>query len=466
MKWLWEYVDRKLSLDPLDVPLLKFSQGRLWTMRNAFEGTLVTGSIGSGKTSGAGQALAIAMLKSGFSGLVLCDMRVEPELWKRYCQQSGRSTDLVLFNTDSHRFNPLEQEKSIFNRVALLQTLLRIQTRGSSNDETFWQNEASKLLGNLLRLAEMLGQPSDLALLHDLLASVPANRAEAGSESWRQSTVCGRAVDLGARSGNEFERRAAKYFAHEFSGANERSRAVVESMVSSILNTLLQEGISHLFTGRSTITPEKITAEGRILVVDLPLEHFRERGAFANQIWKHCFQRSILDRADRSPTFLWADEAQNFVDTGDDKFQATCRSSCCATVFLTQNYPGLVERLGTTAADKLVGNLNTQIFHRNQCAKTRQWASEQVGRRMRQKQSETIAPGESGRIVSQTTHLDREPIFQPEKFNGLSSGGERSGYLVEAIVLYPRGPFNESFARLERFHQQKSGTKATARVLG
>ncbi len=466
MRKLWDYVDRKLSLDPLDVPLLKFSQGRFWTMRNAYEGTLIMGSIGSGKTSGAGQALAIAMLKSGFSGLVLCDKREEPELWKRYCEQSGRSQDLVLFNADSHRFNPLEHEDDIFNRVALLQSLLRIQSRGSSNEEGFWQDEARKLLSNLLRLAQMLGQPSDLGLLHSLLASAPSSRGEAASPSWLRSTVCGRAVELGCRSTDNFERRAAEFFTHEFSGANERSRAVVESMVSSVLNTLLQEGLAHLFTGRSTITPENITGEGKILVVDLPLEQFKERGAFANQIWKYCFQRSILKRTERSPTFLWADEAQNFVDTGDDAFQATCRSSCCATVFLTQNYPGLVERLGSTGADKLVGNLTTKVFHRNECAKTRQWASEQVGCRLRQQHSETIAPGESGRIVSQTMRLDREPIFQPEHFNGLSSGTASSGYLVEAIVLYPRGPFNESRARRERFNQRKIGAKGAAIVLG
>ncbi len=466
MKRLWDWVDRKFSLDPLDVPLIKFSAGRLWTMRNAYEGTLVMGSIGSGKTSGAGQTLAVAMLRSGFSGIVLCDKKEEPGLWKRYCEMSGRAHDLVFFKADNHRFNPLEHETDIFNKVALLQSLMDIESRNRRMEDPYWQNESRKLLENLLRLAHVLGHPSDLALLSSLMKAAPSDSGQAVSAAWLQESICGRAMEKANSSDNLYERRAAEFFTKEFSGGNDKSRSIVKSMVSTIMETLLREGIAQHFTGRSTITPERLISERRILVVDLPLEDFKERGVFANQIWKYCFQRAVRSRTDHSPTFLWADEAQNFLDSEDHDFQATCRSRCCATVYLTQNHPGLVHRLGEQGTGMLVGNLTTKIFHRNECDKTRDWASKLIGCRWREKQSETKAPDQMGRVTSQTTHLEREPIFQPEYFEALKSGGATNGCIVEAVVVYPRGPFNESRARRERFHQRMPGASRTAQVLG
>ncbi len=41
----------------LDTPLLMFSERDIWTLRDAAEGVLITGGIGSGKSSGSGAAI-------------------------------------------------------------------------------------------------------------------------------------------------------------------------------------------------------------------------------------------------------------------------------------------------------------------------------------------------------------------------------------------------------------------------
>ena len=55
-----------------DAPLLQLSAGDAWRVKDAFEGTQILGSPGSGKTSGSGKAIAHAFLSAGFGGLVLC----------------------------------------------------------------------------------------------------------------------------------------------------------------------------------------------------------------------------------------------------------------------------------------------------------------------------------------------------------------------------------------------------------
>ena len=61
----------------LDQPLLSFSPKDHWTLRDACQGTQIMGGTGSGKTSGTGRAIAMAFLRAGFGGLVLCAKPVE-----------------------------------------------------------------------------------------------------------------------------------------------------------------------------------------------------------------------------------------------------------------------------------------------------------------------------------------------------------------------------------------------------
>ena len=48
-----------MSSYDLDTPLLELGEGVKWTARHAVEGTQIFGGIGSGKTSGSGQTLAL-----------------------------------------------------------------------------------------------------------------------------------------------------------------------------------------------------------------------------------------------------------------------------------------------------------------------------------------------------------------------------------------------------------------------
>lgn len=59
--------------DPLDQILYKVpGTNTAITWADSLEGTLVTGSTGSGKSSGAGRHIGHAMLKSGYGMCILC----------------------------------------------------------------------------------------------------------------------------------------------------------------------------------------------------------------------------------------------------------------------------------------------------------------------------------------------------------------------------------------------------------
>src|SRR5882724_13662098 len=99
-----------LSPFDLDTPLCYFGSDPrdVLTIRHAAEGIQVFGSSGSGKSSGSGQHLAMALLHSGAGGVVFTVKQDEPKIWQRYCELAGRLNDLIVFSpAHPWRFNPL-----------------------------------------------------------------------------------------------------------------------------------------------------------------------------------------------------------------------------------------------------------------------------------------------------------------------------------------------------------------------
>lgn len=456
MKSLLDWINRYIDCDPLDHPLLKFSQGRLWTLRNAFEGTLILGSNGSGKTSGSGCRIATAMLQQGFAGLVLCVKPDEADLWEKLCRGSGRTSDLIRVHSGSpYCYNPLEFEKDILNQVELLTNLAAPGSQSNTDSpDSFWDTEAKKLLHHLISLARAVGSGADFIAFRSILESLPDSEADCRSSEWVRGSACGRALQLAGQSHDQYVRETVAYFRRELPNTPDKQRAGYISIVSSLLSTLLDEAIRDLFAHPSTITPEKVIANGNIVVVDIPVETRHKLGRFANMIWKICFQRAVAARKGNSPEcFLWADEAQFLLSKGDAIFQTTARSKGCASVFLSQNYSGLKATLGQNIADQIAGVLKTKIFHQNDCPVTNEWASKIIGSRRQLEESETVSAS-SPASISRTSRTVDLPKVRPEQFLQLKTGGPANGRQVTGYVAYPVGPTNETRCRREIFHQK------------
>jgi hypothetical protein len=86
--------------DPQGV-LIDWKDGGGWDLTSALAGTLVTGSIGSGKSSGPGAMLRKAFLRSttalrgGMGGMVFFAKNGECDEWVKVCQQNGRGQDVI-----------------------------------------------------------------------------------------------------------------------------------------------------------------------------------------------------------------------------------------------------------------------------------------------------------------------------------------------------------------------------------
>lgn len=443
--------------DPLNVPLLRFGARDIWTMRDACEGTAVFGSSGSGKTSGSGQAIAKALLRAGCGGLVLCAKPGEADLWREYCQATNRLNSLMIFSpSEPWRFNFLQYELSrpgsgaglTENLVRLFSSTLEVaeRGRGGSSNQDFWDRTTKQLLRNCFELVIIARGRLMLQEIYEIIVSAPSSPEAVNDPAWQQSSVCWQCIQEGeaknktARQTNDFT-LAVKYWLREFPALSEKPRSIITTNLTSMLDIFLRGALQELFCTTTNIVPE-VTHEGAIIVLDLPVKEYNEVGTLSQMLWKFVWQRAS-ERRDVSRhgrvTFLWADEAQFFVEPRDAGFQSTARSSRIATVYLSQNIGAYYSQIGQSETHSVMGNLQTKIFHANGDTLTNNWSSDLFSKswQMRGSTGASTTDGANRQTTSRnygaSDSLDSEVL--PGEFTRLRKGGHDHGYCVEAIAF-------------------------------
>ncbi|HEY4990143.1 MAG TPA: TraM recognition domain-containing protein, partial [Opitutaceae bacterium] len=441
--------------------------GDAWRIKDAFEGTMIFGGTGSGKTSGSGRALARSFLGAGFGGLVLCAKPDEPSLWRSYAAEAGREPDLVMFGADPKwSFNFMEYESIRSGSGAgltenLVTLFMEVSSIGSGDGRSrggdpFWERAMRSLIRNSVEVLVMAGQPVTLHALFDVVRSAPPDAASLGSVPWKSGSACWRLLDIARERalGTSWEidcREVAGYWLTHFPTLGEKTRGSIVAMFSTLAEALMRGKMRELFCEGTSLSPEDVIA-GRVIVVDLPVKEWSEVGRMAAVLWKYCLQKAVERRADNTdgrgrPLFIWADECQHFTSRYDPMFQATARSSRAASVYLTQNYPSLASSVGGGAegralTDTLLGNMGTKIFHANSDRETNQLAADLVGKRLQSLRSSGSGSSQSlgshatfGSSASRgrTENMDFE--IQPMEFSSLRKGGPENAHTSDALVF-------------------------------
>ena len=456
----------------LDAPLFNWSKRSAWTLGHSVQGTLILGETGGGKSSGSGKELSLSMLRSGFGGLVLCAKPDEAQVWIDRAKKAGRGSDLIVVGPGNPwRFNPFTHEARrrgpgaghVETLVALFSSLLELTQKNSGagssgrEGEQYWLRACLQLVRNFLTLLVLSGDPVTVDALYRAIVSAPTSIDQSCSSAWKASSFCHRLLtQADGRPKNDRERRdfglTADFIMLELPALSDRTRSVIVSMFTSLIDCLNRGELHALFGTDSTFTPES-SQFGRIVVCDLSVKEHGVTGLLANVLLKHVWQLA-MERRDLTqnprPVFLWMDEAQHFLTSTDQLFLTTARSSRVATVLLTQNLPTLYAAFGAgekgkAEVDSLLGNCCTKLLHSNTCPVTNEWGSSIIG-----KTDYLHASGSSsgtqdwaatalglGSDSTATAGFSEslEWELQPNVFPCLRCGGERNRFLVDAILI-------------------------------
>jgi TraM recognition site of TraD and TraG len=454
--------------------------GDAFRLSDALTGVSVFGATGSGKTSGPAKHLAYGYLAAGFGGLVLCAKKEERRQWEHWAAETGRTSDLVIIDgSGSYRFNFLDWEASrpeeggglTINIVSILDEIARAVARsagaseGGQGDNKFWEDALHHMNTNLVDLPVFAGFRVSLPLMRSIVNSAPQSLEQTLDQHWQDNSTCAAIIREADKATSKAspEIRAdfdecRNYWLQEYPVLSEKTRSIVNLSFSMLVRPLITRPLRTLFSSDTNITPED-TFNGKIIIVDLPVQEYRLAGRIANLAWKYCFQVAVLRRTPPAarnkflrPVWLWADEAQHFVTDFDAQYQAVARSAGGCTVYLTQNRESYRRVLGNTdAVDSLLGNLQAKFFCQNS-GDTNSWAANLLGERWMKITSTNAGQSrnEGGQTMTDGSHSsgvarsDQRRFFvEPSIFTTLKRGGPQYDYQVETIV-YNGGHLFES----------------------
>ncbi|RKR84196.1 TraM-binding TraD/TraG-like protein [Mucilaginibacter gracilis] len=446
----------------LDHIIYSFNNEEHFTIGNACEGVQIFGGIGSGKTSGSGEALARAFLKSGFGGLVLCAKKDVLDDWKRYAQETGRADQLLVFDGSGNFVFPflqyeIEREGEgagyTDNLVRLFTTIYEAIDRSvkSEGSDPYWERAMQQLLRNTIDLCMIARGIVSVPLIRDVILSAPVSVAQIDTDEWKNKSLCwklllegyGRDLDKWAR--HDFD-STASFWLEEYPNLAEKTRSSILSTLTTMMDIFLRRPFRMLFSempdDRRKIAYPELTHKGVIIVLNLPVKEFGEAGRAAQVVYKYLWQQAVERRATTNktvPVFLWVDEAQNFVTEYDMQFQATARSTRACTVYLTQNLPNYYAIMGGSQSkyrvDSLLGNLQTKIWHANSDPTTNEQAAETIGRSWQFRQTSGESYGADFFNMSSGKNESFDYDVPPQAFTKLRKGGTLNDKIVEAIVF-------------------------------
>lgn len=484
---------------PDDMPLIEWDQeddSHNWKLKNAFEGVLIMGATGSGKSTGSGATIAETFLRSGFGGLIMTVKSDEAERWRRLCVHCGREGDFVTVQRGGDwKLNVLAYQAQrpgpgaglSENLTSFCRNLLRISTRsqGTGTSDPVWKEAGDQLLNATFDVFLLAGGGITFDRLANFVASAPTEKFPANEDGWLKIPVFGEvfAKAKSAASSPEDKRlfgKAKDYWFKVYPGYASRTRTSVTLGIFAMFDAFRGRDIPALISSGTNITPESIMS-GKIVVLDLPLKELEHTGLMVQSAWKYLFQTALERHAragnpHRRPVFLWEDEGQHFFSEHDHHFQATARSSRVCHVVLSQNVHNFYKefgRGGAEAANSFFANLNTKIFHANSSPVTNEWAARHFGHELRPKvtishnppppkaQSESMfdnlmAAWNPPSTAGISTTEQWEYVVRPEEFNRLRVGGPENDFQVDAFVTWIGTSGNERHFTHITFNQNQN----------
>lgn len=470
---------------PLTMELLRWSPRDAWTLQEAVEGVLITGGIGSGKTSGPFSLITRSILRAGCGAVFMCGKKDSTWDFIRLAESAGRKDDVIEFSQEGgHCFNFLTYEANrrgagrtvIKNVVDVLMQASEATERQIATSDPFWRDSTRQLLTHCLEVVITATGEVRLKQVLEMVRGLPRTREEARMADRGELELF--AVELlKVAEAKERERRAGEqnsenppaqeehlrpgltnarsYIFEDWPDMPEKTRESVSATLKALLGEFVGEELLALLGGETTCSPDDVLA-GKIVIVNVPVLEFDKIGKIANVVWKCCVQKAIGRRVDRGtpiteetrPVAIFADEYQMFATCQDTDAQNTMRSAKGFHIVASQNLSNFFAEMGGDATSRakvesLLSNLNTKLGCQNSHSATNEFYSKILGQVIRITESKAVDPW-LGTVKGITQSERQEWDLPPRAFIGLKIGGPKHQHIVEAILICKNVRFRAS----------------------
>ena len=367
-----------------------------------YQNFLITGTIGSGKTSSAMYPFTEQILEYNSNhpnqkiAMLILDVKGNYYMQvKKFCKEYGLSSDLIVIELNSHiHYNPLHKPhlkpQILANR---LKTILLLFSE--NNSESYWLDEAEKVLTECIKLCRFYNNGYvTFSELHKLV-TIP-NYYKQKIPILKNLFITGKLKQHEIYELNS----CLDFFQKEFEILDQRTKAILISEITRITNTFISDYdvMSCFCSPKENLTFtafEEVIKKGKIVVLNMNISEYSILSKIIATYLKLDFQTEILSNLSNNmirPTAFICDEYDKYASKTDAEFFSLSREAKCINIVSTQSYSSLKNTLKDDSFVKvIIQNLINKIWFRTDDIFTIEEAQKQLGKEEKTRISKSLS---------------------------------------------------------------------------
>ena len=361
--------------------------------KGLYQNILITGTIGTGKTSSAMYPFVNQLMKKNLGMLVLDVKGNFHNKIKEFAKLYNKKVTVIELN-GKETYNPLDKpnlKPSILaNRLRTILTLFSNQ----NTSDTYWLDKVESFLTEAIKLCRIYNEGYVTFIeLHKLIydkdylnqkISLAKNLFLSNSLSKEQIYEFSTCLD---------------FFFSEFKMLDSKVLSIIQSEISRITQIFVND-----LEVKNTFCPpkEKITFKGfqdlenSIVVLNMNIAEYRNLSKIIATYLKLDFQSEVLMRLAKSttisPVAFICDEYQEYVTANDADFFSESREAKCINIVSTQSYTSILNAVKDQSSAKvIIQSLVNKIWFRTDDIFTIEEAQKQLGKEDKIKYSRSIS---------------------------------------------------------------------------
>ena len=370
--------------------------------KGLYQNFLITGTIGSGKTSSAMYPFTKQLIEYNSEnptdkiGMLILDVKGNYyNQVKNYVDFYNLSDDLIVIGINSGIFyNPLH--KPNLKPIVLANRLKTILTLFSENNsESYWLDKAEQILAESIKLCRLYNNNYvTFSELHKLI-TIPGYYTEK-IKILKDLFISSKLNNKQIYELNE----CLNFFQKEFENLDSRTKGILISEITRITNTFISD-----YDIFSTFSPDKnklnfsgfqnVIKSGKIVVLNMNISEYNMLAKIIAAYLKLDFQTEILSSLSygsvKKSAFI-CDEYDKYCTKTDGDFFSLSREAKCINIVSTQSYSSLKNTLKDETSVKVITqNLINKIWFRTDDVFTIEEAQKQLGKEEKKKVSKTVS---------------------------------------------------------------------------
>ena len=407
------------TLDPyfnLKIGLDSSNNNVFLPLKGLFQNILITGTIGTGKTSSAMYPFTEQLIsfKSNddtekISMLILDVKGNYHSQVKKYCNKYKRNSDLITIDLKNEiKYNPLD--KPDLKPIVLANRLKTILTLFSQNNgESFWLDKVEQILTECIKLCRLYNDNYVTFLeIHNLI-TLPNYYSEK-INILRNNFISGKFSKLDCYN----LLSSLNFFEKEYSKLDDRTLAILKSEITRITGPFISDiDILNTFSpNKDEITFKgfkEVLNSGKIVVLNMNISEYKNLSKIIAAYLKLDFQTEVMinlanNENNRISAFI-SDEYHEYVTSTDADFFAQSREAKCINIIATQSYTSLLNTLNNKyTVTAITQNLVNKIWYRTDDIYTIEDAQKQIGKEEKIKYSKSISENSKETNFNYITH--------------------------------------------------------------